>query len=124
MTETFGTRPVRDSLLAAARQLREASTVADAAEAAREAALAIEFHLDSLTRALASRSIEPRLRGRAERVVAELEDALGRLWGAERELRENGESGRLGELAALLQRIAESEIDLVLEEFRSLGALD
>lgn len=124
MTEPFGARPVKESLLEAARQLREAGNGLEAARAARGAALAIEFHLDSLTRALASRSIEPRLRGRAERLVAELEEALRRLWAAERELRGNGESGAIGELTALLQHIAEGEIDLVLEQFRSLGGLD
>ncbi|MDW8046085.1 MAG: hypothetical protein RMK15_02245 [Chloroflexota bacterium] len=126
MSQPPTARPVRESLLAAARDLADAAAGRHPAhDAVRGAALAIEFHLDTLARGLARGQIEARLRSRAEAIQADLNRALEKLWAVEAALRQGGvESARLAELATTVRALGETEIDLVLEEFRSLGALD
>ncbi len=126
MTQPPTARPVRESLLAAARGLADAAAGRKPAhEAVRDAALAIEFHLDTLARGLARGQIEPRLRSRAEAIETELQRALEKLWSVDAALRQGPvESARLAELATTVRALGETEIDLVLEEFRSLGSLD
>lgn len=126
MAEEPTARPVRDSLFAAARELGEAAAGRRPPhEAVRSAALAIEFHLDTLARGLARGDIEPRLRSRAEAIEAALGLALERIWKADADLRAGAvEPARLAELAVTVRELGDTEIDLVLEEFRSQGALD
>lgn len=126
MSQPPTARPVRDSLLAAARELGDAAAGrGNPHDAVRGAALAVEFHLDTLARGLARGQIEPRLRSRAEAIERQLQRALEAIWAVDASLRAGPvESARLAELATTVRELGETEIDLVLEEFRSFGALD
>lgn len=126
MSQPPTARPVRDSLFAAARELADAASGrSDPHEAVRGAALAVEFHLDTLARGLARGQIEPRLRSRAETIERQLQRALEAIWKVDASLRTAPvEPARLAELATTVRELGETEIDLVLEEFRSFGALD
>jgi hypothetical protein len=119
-------RPIQSSLLAAARDLiASGHDRARAAIAARGAATAVEFHLDTLVQELARSAVEPRLRGRAEAVESRLRTALAEIWACEGELR-SGEPrpARLEAAAHTLQEIAGDEIDLVFEGLRETPSLD
>jgi hypothetical protein len=119
-------RPIQSSLLAAARDLQaSAHDYGQAAAAARQAATAVEFHLDTLVQELARSAVEPRLRGRAEAVESRLRTSLAGIWASERELR-SGElhPARLEASGETLRDIAEDEIDLVFEGLRETPSLD
>ena len=120
-------RRVSESLLEAALRLDSAGVSHDELHLAlAETAVAIEYHLDTLSAQLrigAEHAIEPRLRPAAARLEGELHGLLTRSWTADAGLAGGEPPPALGiaALAADIRRAASDELDMVFESFRSTG---
>lgn len=117
-------RAARQSILEAAVQV-ETVGVEGAPEALRNAAAALEFHLDTLAMQLRRRALEPRLLHMGRKLESRLREALVGAWTAERE----PPAGTLGpeglaRVASLMRKAASTEMDLVFEQLRDVEALD
>ena len=119
-------RPVRDSVLAAAAKVAAAAAQPGAAsEATREATLALEFHLDTLARERGRGGLEPRLLRMAQEVESGLRSALVEAWAVQRDLQAGPVAGaRLRDLAERIRAAGDDDIDLVFEQLRDTTALD
>ena len=118
-------RPIRDSLNRAASDLAAAADgAAPALPALRDAALALENHLDTFAKELPTVS-DSGVLARARRLEAAIRAALAETWAIERDARSGPvEPGRLAALAHRLLRAASDEFALVAEQLRDDGALD
>lgn len=118
--------PVSESLLWVASELNDPEINPErATHAVRDAAVSIEYHLDTLARELHLNRIEPRLLEHGRAIEASLREALLDAWRAEADMREGVlPLHRLARLSRALRRITEDEIDLVFEELRDIAGMD
>jgi hypothetical protein len=117
-----------ESLLAAAQQLRAAEDAAASYSALRDAARAIEFHLDTLSSQLrpGGAGLEPRLRPAALRIQSMLQAVLTACWAVERSVVVDGtpQGHDVDALVADLKEAGSDELDLVFDSLNTMSSME
>lgn len=121
--ELVPSRPVSESLFKASNAIAAARGSDQVAAAARDAAVAIEYHLDTLARELATRdAVDPGLRSRAEDVETRLRALLSACWEYQRLAPTDPD--RIADFVRDMRSVASQEVDLVFAQLNGPSALD